>query len=98
MSSVLQCRLRCVRHYTHASVQLPGQSDNSNMGYRSRREFLLGAGVTIGNVALGQRQFGNMGATNAQPPQVSWPGTSIEGTRDERRRKPRSWRNARSLW
>ncbi len=87
MSSVLQCRLRCVRHYTHASVQLPGQSDNSNMGYRSRREFLLGAGVTIGNVALGQRAFGNIGATNLSTPAGSWPGTSLEGTKESAAQK-----------
>jgi Glycosyl hydrolase family 20, catalytic domain len=34
------------------------------MGNRNRREFLVGAGVTIGSVALSQRMFGEIRTTN----------------------------------
>ena len=63
MSSVLRCCLLCVRYYTRLS-RSPEQNGNLNLGNRNRREFLLGAGVTIGRVALGQRVFRQIRTTN----------------------------------
>ena len=44
-----------------------------NLHNRNRREFLLGAGVTIGSVALGRRVFGEICATN---PDLMAPGNN----------------------
>jgi|GEM_PF-709936 len=60
------------------------------MGNRNRRDFLLGAGVTIGSVALGQRVFGEIGTTNTpsavpennSTPAGSRPAASLEGTEE----------------
>jgi hypothetical protein len=43
-----------LRETLHATVQISGEEWDLEMGNRNRREFLLGAGVTIGRVALGE--------------------------------------------
>jgi hypothetical protein len=60
------------------------------MGNRNRREFLLGAGVTIGSVALGEIRATNLVSTlpeNNSDPASSWTRPFLQGTDESWARK-----------
>jgi hypothetical protein len=56
--------LSALRETLHATVQIAGEERELKMNNKNRREFLVGAGVTIGSVALGQRVFAERRTTN----------------------------------